>query len=308
MSTRIVTRNAITALTVLGTLAPLLDARAPHAPPLAPLAALTEDEDDLPPPEPPPELGKVDAAKLVRELKKLRNSNDEARAKTEAKIIALGRGAIPSLVEGAHTDHEGNQAGILACLDALATLDDRELVASSLESEHVTLRRFAAREAGDLALPSLIEALPARLEDEDEQVRQEAALSLVRNGEERGLSTLVPYVGGDLDERLMAALPSIADAGSHAQLVEMLEVDKERERREAEAYATERLNVVRMLRAIGDRAARRALVTALDDPHNLVQREAINALRAIVEDKGPFEGSSIFQQIKEVDRLKALVD
>jgi hypothetical protein len=61
---------------------------------------------------------------------------------------------------------------------------------------------------------------------------------------------------------------------------------------------------VELLAAIGDYGSMRLLVRALDDKHNVVQREAINSLRKLIEHKGPMEGTSIFQQINEVKRLK----
>src|SRR5689334_23228250 len=98
---------------------------------------------DLPPVEAPPALSAAQVQSLAREIDKLRNNNAENRAKTEAGIIAYGRGAIPALVAEAHTLHLGQQAGLVNCLLGLADLRDRDLIASCLTSEHVTLRRFA---------------------------------------------------------------------------------------------------------------------------------------------------------------------
>lgn len=265
------------------------------------------DEAALPPAAPPPELSRTDEARLERYLKALRNSNAEKRAETEADIAALGRGAIPGLVDAATTDHEGKIDGLVACLVALTTIDDRDLVATSIDSELVALRRFAVRKAGALGLPSHLDRLAGRLSDEDADVRLGAALALVANKREDAVVALVPHVGGPREAEVLAAVRGLRDAGPHTSLRAMLSVDKEREKRDPEGYASERIAVVALLHAIGDAAARSTLTQALDDPHNLVQRRAIDALRDLVEGQGPFEATSIFQQIKEVERLKQVL-
>lgn len=263
---------------------------------------------DLPPIEAPPALTAGQAQSLQREIDKLRNNNAEARAKTEAGIIAYGRGAIPALVAEAHTLHVGQQAGLANCLLALADLHDRDLVASSLTSEHVTLRRFAARKVGEFKLPEQIEKLPPLLKDADEAVRTEAAISLVANGREEGLPVATIALPGPLHARVQAALRGVAGKGPHAGVAAMLVIDEKREREEPEVAAKERIAAVEVLHAIGDKAAEVLLVQALDDHHNVVQREAINALRDLLEQAEPLAGTSIFQQIKEVQRLKQVWD
>lgn len=278
----------------------LLLATAPAAPqdatPAAPAPA------DLP--VPPPALSAAKASSLQREIDKLRNDNAAGRAKTEKAVIAFGRGAVPALVKAGHTSHEGQREGLVNCLLALTTLDDRELVAESLASPHVALRRFAARRAGELHLEGQMEALHALLADADPAVRVEAAISLVANGHEEGLPTAAPAMSGPLRERVQAALKGVADKGPHAELGALLAIDPRREREEPEAAAKERLAAVDLLHAIGDRASITWLVRALDDTHNVVQRNAINALRDLVEHQGPMEGSSIFQQVKEAERIR----
>jgi len=279
---------------------------------LATLAAIPSPrEDDLPPVEAPPELSTMEEQKAKRAIKNLRNSNAQRRAAVEEQVIAFGRGAIPLLIDASTTDHEGKQAGIVRCLVELADLRDRELVAAQVTSERAVLRRFAAREAAQTALPALLDLLPELLEDGDPEVRTEAALALVRNGREAGLSALADAFVEDgteaLRERILAALDGIVGEGSHRALVDRLHVDERREREDPEGAAAERRAAVAMLRAIGDGAAVKALGTALDDSHNVVQRDAIDALRDIIEDAPPFEGQSIFQQINEVKRLKDVV-
>jgi HEAT repeat protein len=259
---------------------------------------------DAPPIQPPPTLEPAKVQALQREIEKLRNNNAEGRAKSEAVVIEYGRGAIPFLVEQAHTRHAGQQAGLVNCLLALADMNDREMVASSLTSEHVTLRRFAARKAGELELPALLDALPPLLKDADEEVRTEAALALVAHGREEGLPVAAFALTGPLRDRARAAIRGVAGKGKHENIGALLVIDPKREREEPEVAAKERLAAVDVLYAIGDDASVALLVGALDDHHNLVQRAAINALRELLEQQGPMVGSSIFQQIKEVERLK----
>ncbi len=253
--------------------------------------------------EPPPELTPAQAQSLDREIDKLRNNNAPGRAKSEAVILEFGRGAVPALVKAAHTRHAGQQEGLLNCLLVLTDLDDRGLVEESLASPHVTLRRFGARRAGELKLP-LMDKLPPLLADADEAVRTEAALALVANGREEGLPVVALVLGGPQAERARAALRGIAGKGDHANLAAMLVIDKERERFEPEVASKERMAAVDLLHAIGDPASQALLVRALDDHHNIVQRMAINALRDLLEKQPPLDGSSIFQQIREVERLK----
>jgi HEAT repeat protein len=261
-------------------------------------------EDALPVTEPPPPLTPAEQAALDRLIKSLRASNATARAKTEKKVIAMGRGTIPYLMAKCDTDHEGKRAGLVTCLLAVADVRDRELVHVAIEHQWVTARRFGAAMAGRLALPHLLDLLPQLLDDEDEIVRLESALALVSNGRPDGLPTLVPNLRGPWRQRVLAALPGIAGHGTHAPLAKMLEIDKTRERDDPEGATNERLAAVELLHRIGDEAASHLLIRALDDKHNVVQRDAINALRDLLEGQGPMKSSSIFQQINEVKRLK----
>ena len=261
---------------------------------------------ELPAVEAPPELDARQQAKLDRALDKLRNSNAERRAETEADVIGFGRGAIPALLDAASTTHEGKQAGLVVCLAALVDLRDREIVAAGLTSEHVVLRRFAAVAVGKLGLPEQLDALPPLLADEDEIVRIEAALSLVTHGREQALPHLIAVYDSDWQPRVLAALPGVVDKGDHRALVALLTPDPERAQFQPDAVAAEQLATVRMLHAIGDQHAVIALRRALDISNNLVQRGAIDALRDILEDKPPLEAGSIFAQVAEVERLKQL--
>jgi len=265
-----------------------------------------EAELDLPPTEPPPPLSPAQQASLDRSIKSLRASNAKSRAKTERKIIAMGRGTIPFLIAKCDTDHEGKRAGLVTCLMGVADVRDRELVHVAIEHQWITARRFGAAMAGELALPHLLDLLPPLLEDEDEIVRVEAAVALVSNGRPDGLPTLVPQLRGPWRQRVLSALPGIAGKGTHAAVAEMLEIDKRRERDDPEGATNERLAAVELLHHIADDAAKHLLIRALDDKHNVVQREAINALRDLLEGQGPMKSTSIFQQINEVKRLKGV--
>jgi len=261
-------------------------------------------EDDLPPAEPPPPLTPAKQAALDRLIKSLRASNATARAKTERKVIDMGRGTIPFLIAKTDTDHEGKRAGLVTCLLAVSDVRDRELVHMAIGHQWITARRFGAAKAGQLGLPHLLDQLPSLLDDEDEIVRLEAALALVSNGRPDGLPVLVPQLKGPWRQRVLYALPGIAGHGTHAPVAEMLKIDKIRERDDPEGATNERLAAVELLHRIGDEAAKHLLVRALDDKHNVVQREAVNALRDLLEGQGPMRSTSIFQQINEVKRLK----
>src|SRR4030095_15395543 len=88
-----------------------------------------------------------------------------------------------------------------------------ELVASSLTSEHVTLRRFAAHKAGELELPALLDALPPLLKDADEEARTEAALDPVAPRREEGLPVAAFALTGPLRDRARAAIHGVAGKG-----------------------------------------------------------------------------------------------
>jgi HEAT repeat protein len=288
----------------------------PAAPdkPAAPAAPAPSTDDppaargSLPPIEPPPALSAMEAEKLKRAIKKLRNDNAKYRHAAEQEVIAFGRGAIPLLEEAATTKDEAMMDALVNSLCGVADARDRDRVEANLASQLIPLRRFAAREAGDIGLPELLDRIIPLLGDADRPTQVEAALSLVRNGREEGLAVLTLAYGGSYgpgwDDRVLAALPGIANKGPHLEAATLLTIDPEREKAEPDVASNERLAAVKLLHAIGDPAATALLVRALDDHHNVVQREAINALRDLLEHKGPLEASSIFQQLNEVKRLK----
>ena len=259
----------------------------------------------LPPVEAPPELPAFKLQALDREIQKLRNSKAEVRARTEDAVVAFGRGAIPSLVKASSSTHAGQMDGLVSTLARLADLRDRDLVEQSFASERVVMRRFAARKAGEYGLPALVERIVPLLSDPDGTVREEAALGLVRAGRDEGLPLAAALYVGAQRERVLDALPGVVGKGAHEPLAALLVIDPQREKEEPDVAAAERQSAVELLHAIGDEASRALLVRALDDKHNVVQRKAIDALRDLLEDQGPMQASSIFQQIKEVERLKA---
>lgn len=260
-----------------------------------------------PVPEAPPELPNHRQAALERTIKKLTTPKDSVRAKVEEEILEYGRGAIPALVEGAETTHEGRQDSIVRCLVELADARDRLLVEDLLGSENVTLRRFAAASAGRIGTQRLVDGLRPLLRDRDPRVAFEAALSMAANRREDGLEQLVLAFDDTTRERILASLSGLAGGGSHAAIVDRLRVDEQRMRIEPEAANAERRAAVAMLGAIGDDAALDGLARALDDPNSLVQLDAIDAVRRLVEQKEPFGAASIFAQIKEVERLKEVL-
>src|SRR5262245_60650372 len=257
----------------------------------------------LPPVEPPPALTPAKATELDRVIKQLRADKVEYRKTMEKQVIAFGRGAIPALAAAATTNHPGQMDAIANCLIALADLRDRDFVVECVGSKLPTLRRFAARKAADYDVPAVLDAIAPLLKDGDTVVRNEAALSLVTCGREEGLDVLV-LIFSDERERVLKALPGVAGKGDHAPVAARLQLNPEREKLEPQVTAKERIAAVQLLHAMGDPASERLLMTALDDKHNVVQREAINALRDLLEKKPPLDGTSIFQQINEVKRLK----
>jgi len=263
---------------------------------------------ELPPIEAPPALSAADGEKLKRSIKKLKNDSDKHRHLAEQEVIAFGRGGLPLLEDAATTNNPHMMDALVNCLCGVADARDRDRVEKDLTSPLVVLRRFAAREAGDIGLPQLLDQLLPLLADTDRVTQVEAALSLVRNGREEGLAVATLAFGGSYgdgwNDRVLAALPGVAGKGTHEEVAKLLVVDPEREVEEPEVASNERLAAVKLLHAIADRAATALLVRALDDRHNVVQREAINALRDLLENQGPLEASSIFQQLNEVKRLK----
>jgi len=280
----------------------------------------------LPPPEAPPVLPAMQLQKLERELAKLSSSKPAARQAAIEQVVAYGRGALPALVAQAATTSATKQAALGACLLALADLRDWDLVERSLESEEVALRRFAARKAGELPLPHLRAQLIERLRDADAEVRLEAAVAVTALGSDAALDALaeayLPLAAVERQQdaspeqrahaaeaalRLRTALAGLRDEGDLSPLVKRLKSDPAEVQADPEGAAAERRAAIALLAAVGGEDAIRGLGLALDDGHNLVQRDAINALRQLVEDAPPFTGGSIFEQISEIKRLKAVL-
>ena len=307
-------------------LAALLAAVVLLAGPLAPAAGAQDAPEGLPAAEEPPELSKSKAQKLARALKKLSATKPAARDKAREQVVAFGRGAIGPLLDEAATTNPVKQESVTLCLIELVDVADWITVERCASREEVALRRFAARKAGELPLPHLEETLVELLADDDAEVRLEAAIAVTALGSDRALGALADsYVplhralaagegdeaeqaeAADTTERIRAALAGLDDGADVRDLVARLKSDPMEQKADPEGTAVERMAAVALLRAVGTDAAVRGLTTALDDSHNIVQRDAINALRHVVEGAGPYSGASIFQQINEVKRLKEVL-
>jgi hypothetical protein len=239
---------------------------------------------DAPPIQPPPTLEPAKVQALQREIEKLRNNSAEGRAKTEAVVIEYGRGAIPFLVAEGHTRHEGQQAGLVNCLLALA---------ASRPHTRDPLARLRVRcppARGRLGRRRQLDALPPPWDADQAGARrcggghgrEDYRWPPRATGAARAPRRRHPWQGAS-EHRRAGHRPQSASA---------------RRRRPPGS-----LTAVDVLYAIATTPVT-LLWSALDDHHNLVQRSAINALRDLLEQQGPMVGSSIFQQIKEVERLK----
>lgn len=249
------------------------------------------------PPIPP--LSATDREKAKRFLTFLKRSDPEKRRAYEDKMIALGRGAIPLLLEKAETTHKHQSGAIERCLEQLLDVRDSEILQKLAKSKKISLRKLVVAKYALAGREEDRERLKTFLEDKAPEIRLEASLGLIRLKDPAGIQAIILGLAvckTDKERaRLTAELPNLKGKVYSSHFRSLATKHENPEVRKA---------ALEVIVAIGDKRVKDVLGLALKDDHNLVKGAAVNALRKLLKGQDPVTFPTIFDLVDAVENWK----
>ncbi len=249
-------------------------------------------------PLPIPALKTIQREQAQRYLKFLKTSNPKKRVKYEEKMIALGRGVIPLLLEKAETDHKHQAEGIARCLTTLLDARDSAILGGFSKSKKIRLRLIAVLKFSEARDPKYQEQLKVYLKDKDPSIRFEAAAGLVSLGDGRGVGEIILKLAEGRSREIERALADIKLL--YGKVFDSLFTpyvcghDDPKVRKAG----------IEIIVIIGDRKLKTVLVKALNDDHNLVKAAAVNGLRKLLKNQEPIKFPTVFDLVNAVEKWK----
>jgi HEAT repeat protein len=253
-------------------------------------------EEEKPPVYPP--LSALHKEQVKRLFSQFKNRNPEKRREAEKDMIAIGRGAVPDLLENGDTRHDHQGECIYRCLMAL--LDGRDLytLKNGYKSKAPRMRLLSVVKISSLKKPELAEFLKGAMKDEDDKIRLEAALGLLALKDPGGIGEIIEKVAEtrkDPPKRLLEDLPLL-----HGKVYDSLFTPYLIKHENPDV----KIAAAQVITAIGDPRLKSVLGRALDDPHNIVKTAAVNALRKLIRNEEPRTFSTVFELVETVDAWK----
>ena len=264
-------------------------------------AAYAQAPSEKPEGTPPawPELSKAEQKSVGKACQALRRAKKpERREKVEADLVAFGAGACPFVLDRL-SDHKTNVNDSLGrVLDQLTEPRHADLLAARVTDRKVAVRHYVVTRLTTLAKPELAEMFRGAREDKSEAVAQQAAFGLAACGATDSLAQLLQLANQSWDEhqaQLALALP--AARGTEATDLVLGAV--------ANADLPEQATALKLLRYLATSESAKAIAPYLDSEDSHVKREAINALRVVVNGEPPLETLSVFDAIERANKWKA---
>ncbi len=260
---------------------------------------------DPPAPTSWPKLSSSDAKRAKNKATLVGLSGDDeevAKASAaEADLVAYGTGVAPVILrrlgDREVAELPESAAALGRILDAVCTPEYAGLIAERTTDRSVEVRRWSVGWIGRHTLPDQEKALRRALGDDDAAVSFRAALGLLGLGNGDVLDKVLADCMEDWRSKA-ALVDSIAAPGRSNELAQAL-VD-----RIANAPVNERVTGLRLARSLCPKDYAAVLGTFLDDDAATVKKEAINALRVVVDGDEPLENLSVFQAIDAAKKWK----
>lgn len=214
-------------------------------------------------------------------------------------IVAFGPGASTTLFARFSEDASANDK-IAGVLDKLVTAEHAPLLVTYLGDKRAGLRHFVAARLAGFADKGQKPVFEKMIKDPDAEVSFQGTLALARLGDAGALEPLTRVAAKDWLKRgadiRKAAAALKGDAATKALVARLDQED-----------LNTRLGAMRMLSIVGSNDAAKALAPFLDSKEHILKKEAINALRGIVDNEPPLDTLSVFDAIDMAKKWKARV-
>ena len=231
----------------------------------------------------------------------LLRKEDELTKKSEQEFVSIGAGAASYLLNKL-TDSENKNCNetLFRVLDQITAPPHAALLAPFARDKRVCVRRYVV---GRLALfhdPASADVFKAAAKDKDAEVVYRAQLGLLGLADKSALEPVLTRCADEWGDVGELTLKAIAPARG-------IELGNAALRRVDEGDAKLKIAGLRLLRALGTKSHAHGIAIYLDAEDNAIKKEAINALRVIVEGQPALEELSVFEAIEMAKEWKKKV-
>lgn len=246
-----------------------------------------------------PTVTRAQKQKIQQLCKTLKTTKKpERRDKAEAALVAMGSGVAPVLLARL-TDFRVNiNEPIGRVLDQVTQPDHAPLLARSAADHKIAVRAYVLERLTTFRLPDMAPVFRHARKDRDEEVSFLAALGLASAGDFEAFDDIFERASANWKElapRLAVALPGVRGEKATVRVLDKMKAGGE----------NEEITGLRLLRSVADRSAASRVAIYLDSESHNIKKEAINALRVIVDGDPPLENLSVFQAIEMANAWKA---
>jgi hypothetical protein len=217
----------------------------------------------------------------------------------EQSVVGFGAGAVPILLArfGDSDKEKAGNSALVRVLDQLLVKEHGPLLVPLMADKRVSARRYGAQKLFQFAHQDLKPAFQKMQGDADAEVALAGSLGLARLGDISCLDALVTPTAKDWKKKgadIREAVKGVKGNPATLKLMEMLAKDD----------ATMKTAALRLLAVAGTKDAVIAIKPYLDKEQGQIKKEAINALRGIVDGDPPLEDLSIFDAIELAKQWK----
>ncbi|MEM7202345.1 MAG: hypothetical protein AAF628_18890 [Planctomycetota bacterium] len=239
-----------------------------------------------------PELERKQKARITKLTKDLRQAKDpEVMAKLEADIADLGAAAAPRLLDLLSDYRKNINPSLTRVLDSVTVAEHAPLLAQRASDKRVAVRRYVVQRLSGFGLPEMAPIFREARKDEEADIAFQASIGLCAAGDMDALPEIFERCVGewaDIRERLAQPLEAIRGIKASRKVLALMRGDDDRRQ----------IAGLRLLRLVGEKAVKGLIAPYLDTEVHGVKKEAINALRVVVDGEPPLDELSVFQAIE----------
>ena len=245
-----------------------------------------------------PELKRADERRVGGMIRRLVHQNEKKREDALNGLLEIGVTSSKYLLRAINDRQPELHEPVFGILDRVTTADYSEVIADLLTGDkRVAVRHWAARRLTDLAVPASKKPLQKALKDKDERVRYLAALGLCSLGDWQGFDLVFERCKTNFAEESSRIHDVLASSrGKPAANLVQARMDR--------ADVASVLTGLRLMRTLAPPEYAGVLKVFLDNKAHAVKKEAINALRVVVDGDAPVENLSVFQVIGAAKKWK----
>ena len=244
-----------------------------------------------------PKLETGQRERLEQLFKNLASKNEELRDAAEAELQGIGAAAAPLMIAHLSDLAINVNESLLRVLPRVTAAEHAPLLAQLIGSRRLAIRQFVAQRLAELHPPEMGPVFRAALRDRDASVVFLAKVGLAGIGDLEFMDAVFERCSTDWNgwREVMAR----ALRGAHGEKATHWLLE-----RMTEGTARDRVTGLRLLRTVGVRSAAGRIAGYLDSESHNVKKEAINALRAIVDGEPPLDELSVFEAIEMAKKWK----